>query len=1311
MSPQNDPCRRLLLSEVLLEEYESLDQPQLDSNEQEIIEQAIHTVIRTEQFEFEKDPHKLPAIYSGLAQAYEALLYSKMAAAFDRNFPSSSETNESTEEKQRRERALDRLNQVRDRIIDAYKHAIALADNDPNKAEWIHALVDLYRRRHHAEIDLEEIFAEVREKTVPLKEHLPRSAEALHGEIVAKIYGLMAEVQKADAKQKCEQKYSEWQEKLKGAEVQSRANQDPTEHDPAERAAVADILGRVDDLRCKHEEERARIAAESTQQGKKAERTYNVNQKVLEDVVGKVGAAPEWEAGVKGTGSGKAKPVKEVTLADAEKKLAQTYRSALCLSGGGIRSAIFNLGILQGLARHGLLEKFDYLSTVSGGGFSGGWLTAWIYRDGVSSVIKHLKGGPRSPLKPEPPPLEHLRVYSNFLSPQPGLLSADTWTLVASLMRNLILNWMVFIPVLMMFLLVPRFWTSILFRSTEHAPYAYWGYLIAGVVAGWVSFTFIGWQLPSSNTYESNPQVEGYKSRQGPFILWCLMWMALSATALAVFFWQAPALELKHYFGLTGGIIAVPWLISMIKICRVYFQTPPEKRRRYLGWGLLGATILIAIAQLITAYLLRFATTSVLPGNPDHPLLYATFAVPLILLLMSLGGTLIAGFTSRFTNDDDQEWWARAGAWMFILVVSWIAVHLLVLYGPWLILTLSTTYYRIKSMRLRDLPWRDIGKIAGTAVGVLSGIITLIGGFSAKTPANAREAEKAGMTGMLLSVLTLLAAPIFLAFVFVLISLGTDFLLVSYVGQGLCKWVTGGSTLADAPPLSSVQFPLSTKPHTLPEWHGYLLIATPLRYLVAILISLLILTVIMGRLISTNNFSLQYLWRNRIIRACLGASRRTGTRRPNPFTGFDTHDNLLMHELRPQPEGVPKQDPSKGRPEDDLPAWQRDPQIPEPRKLMHVLNLALNLTGGKKLQWQDRRAESFTVSPLHSGSYWLGYRRSFCYGGKEGISLGAAIAISGAFASPNMGYMMTSPVVRFLMALFNVRFGAWLGNPGLAGEQGDLYERFVNWFLRLFGFRPPRPFQLRSPRLSAIPIVAEAFGSLDDESSYVYLSDGGHFENLGLYEMVLRRCRFIVVSDASSDAEYAFQSLAMAVRQIRIDLGVPIVIPDFSVNPPAQDLKNKYCALGTIRYSCVDRDPNDVQSRDEDFDGVLIYIKPSLIGEEPRDVINYWQGSNGFPQETITDQWFSEAQFESYRALGSHIIDAICDPESQQNQNQVTFAAFARKVFEHNQLDFRAFRESLGYFALENQSTATLMANEYPTYQNKVKKFLDKLLG
>ncbi|MFN2482950.1 MAG: patatin-like phospholipase family protein, partial [Pyrinomonadaceae bacterium] len=132
--------------------------------------------------------------------------------------------------------------------------------------------------------------------------------------------------------------------------------------------------------------------------------------------------------------------------------------SALCLSGGGIRSATFALGVLQGLARRGLLDQFSYLSTVSGGGYVGGWLSAWIHRHprGVNGVMQALQKPRDTKLMPEPEPLLHLRSYSNYLTPRLGFLSADTWTMIAIVVRNLILNWLVLIPLILVALTVPR---------------------------------------------------------------------------------------------------------------------------------------------------------------------------------------------------------------------------------------------------------------------------------------------------------------------------------------------------------------------------------------------------------------------------------------------------------------------------------------------------------------------------------------------------------------------------------------------------------------------------------------------------------------------------------------------------------------------------------------------------------------------------------------------------------------------------------------------------------------------------------------
>ena len=226
------------------------------------------------------------------------------------------------------------------------------------------------------------------------------------------------------------------------------------------------------------------------------------------------------------------------------------------------------------------------------------------------------------------------------------------------------------------------------------------------------------------------------------------------------------------------------------------------------------------------------------------------------------------------------------------------------------------------------------------------------------------------------------------------------------------------------------------------------------------------------------------------------------------------------------------------------------PNLPQP---FHIVNIALNLVSGANYAWQERKAAPFTVSPLHSGSWYIGYRSSAKYGDPDdGISLGTAVAISGAAASPNMGYH-SSPAVSFLMTLFNVRLGWWLGNPradrSVWSEAGPIYM--------------------------VAPLLQELFGLTNWDNPNIYLSDGGHFDNLGLYEMVLRRCRLIVVSDASADPNFEFFDLGMAIRKIRIDLGVEIEMGPLPLCLARDKLRDRngnipeecrYAAIGRIDY-------------------------------------------------------------------------------------------------------------------------------------------------
>jgi hypothetical protein len=245
------------------------------------------------------------------------------------------------------------------------------------------------------------------------------------------------------------------------------------------------------------------------------------------------------------------------------------------------------------------------------------------------------------------------------------------------------------------------------------------------------------------------------------------------------------------------------------------------------------------------------------------------------------------------------------------------------------------------------------------------------------------------------------------------------------------------------------------------------------------------------------------------------------------------------------------------------------------------------------------------------------------YGGRHGISLGNAITISGAAASPEAGYN-SSPAISFLMTLFNGRLGSWLGNPGAPGD---------------------RTFGRSGPRVGVTPLVSEMFGLTTDRNPYVFLSDGGHFDNLGLYAMVLRRCRCILVSDAGCDPDRTFEDLGNAIRKIRIDLGISIDFPadrpPFGRTSTTDTAAFGGWAVGRIRYSQLDRPDGDA-APDDEYDGVLIYLKPTLCGEEPVDVINYASRSATFPHESTTNQFFTESQFESYRSLAMFQTERMC---------------------------------------------------------------------
>jgi hypothetical protein len=172
---------------------------------------------------------------------------------------------------------------------------------------------------------------------------------------------------------------------------------------------------------------------------------------------------------------------------------------------------------------------------------------------------------------------------------------------------------------------------------------------------------------------------------------------------------------------------------------------------------------------------------------------------------------------------------------------------------------------------------------------------------------------------------------------------------------------------------------------------------------------------------------------------------------------------------------------------------------------------------------------------------------------------------------------------------------------------------------------------MRGPRSAARSLIREAFGETTDEREFVYLSDGGHFENLGLYEMVRRRCRLIVVIDGGCDPGFVFEDLGNALRKIRIDFKIPIRFQHQPGSPLGD--RTRRCALATIDYSAVDGPCEP---------GRLIYIKPLLLGTETPDVRSYADAYPTFPHQSTAEQWFDESQTESYRELGVLTFSEMC---------------------------------------------------------------------
>lgn len=436
-----------------------------------------------------------------------------------------------------------------------------------------------------------------------------------------------------------------------------------------------------------------------------------------------------------------------------------------------------------------------------------------------------------------------------------------------------------------------------------------------------------------------------------------------------------------------------------------------------------------------------------------------------------------------------------------------------------------------------------------------------------------------------------------------------------------------------------------------------------------------LLSVVLGqRMPLLHESSLQYLYGSRMARAYLGASNH---RREDPtakaVTTLISGDDLFIPEYTPHRYGGP----------------------------LHIINLTFNETCSSKTNLEQRHGKGMAfavgpcgisvgrkhhalwnhidksaafqesrmpqdlatapsppsriqVKPIPSTGSASGFQifPSDSVSGSDGslevqnISVGHWLALSGAAVGTGLG-QRTKLSLSILAGLANIRLGSWWDSgvepatrPTPTRNRETTAQCLGRWFSRLF----PMQSYLLDEWLARFHGPARR---------YWYLSDGGHFENTAVYELIRRRVTHIICCDCGQDDGFRFSDIANLVRRVRIDFQANI---EFFNEPELdylqQEFGNEWDGGAQIRgfkplRRSIHRDRHFLLARvfyepNSKPGSLILFIKPAVLGDEPLDIQNYHQAHPKFPNEPTSDQFFDEAQWECYRKLGEHIGSKAC---------------------------------------------------------------------
>jgi ABC-type multidrug transport system fused ATPase/permease subunit len=906
----------------------------------------------------------------------------------------------------------------------------------------------------------------------------------------------------------------------------------------------------------------------------------------------------------------------------------------LALSGGGIRSATFCFGILQVLERKHIMKHVDFLSTVSGGGYTGAAYSAWRLRQSLAHKTAQTPADDAITVSKKPPAsweelLPHLRKFSNYLAPSLGMGSSGTWRIVATMVRNLAIHWQALIAAIV--LAFAALLLSLRYLWSVSVLCSFVGLLL--IAGGWVQeragkayvrdcqdgsgeagfgARLRRWLAGRFDNADERGAADSAQERcdtlarkvrnllQSPRLplFTGLIFYAIGA-ALGFVFSTYPQYPLIN--------LTLPaWLHADALSSLLPSYLVPDFR---LGTRFWAAVLLVAVSAVLVS-IVGFASEWRWRPRRDFFPKPSWIGFVLIALMIPVTWFGLAHYNGGLSSSIVAEpidlvdifprtvTWSLAVAWSY----AWQTGVVLLLFA---LLTSVTIAVFNDQMDREEREWstRIVSVCLATAVA-WTGLAALTLG-SAKLAQDVYSGSLsghyqlggAGLTGVWLLLSTWIArlgkteVAQSLTRTYwkrVAITLGPWFFLA-----GLIILTCVGAVLLLLM-LSSKFAPIDTLPvaHVANAvlWSGW--------YVTVLLVLAAVIFLIAGVILDPNEYSLHGFYRDRLVRCYLGASN-ADTPAPDSIWNIRT---------------------------DDLPFADTLTAVKAERcgAPFHIVNTAVNLFGSKDLRVQQRHCDSFMFTPLGCGSWATNYAAT-----PPRLYLGTALAISGAAVSSNAGLATYGAAIAALMTFFNMRLGFWFGNPRFASLQSSKRPPFAPKYL-----------------------FAEGFSATNEDLPFVNLSDGGHFDNLGLYELIRRRCRYIIVVDAECDPAYSFSSLAQVIRMARIDFDVSIEINVEPIAPkPGESRARGHWTMGTIRYKDTDKDvnapfPDRGLRQDGETEGKLLYIKNSFLADEKNghisaDVIEYAKRHSRFPHDTTADQFFNEQQFESYRKLAECIATQL----------------------------------------------------------------------